>query len=124
LRSERLRAAYAPDVEKTWPLRPDVDLITRTTEGEFLADEKTIAAVKAELGKSGLIIAENETYPLHPSSLAHTFATTWKKQTLCLEFRRDLLVEQFTPFQEMRGDAKKCAAIGACLARGLLGARS
>jgi predicted N-formylglutamate amidohydrolase len=116
---ERLRAAYAPDVEPTWPLRPDVDLITRTPDGELFADEALIAAAKDELSRRGLRVAENETYPLHPSSLAHVFAQTWPKQTLCLELRRDLLVDRFTPFQEMRGDQAKCDALGACLARAI-----
>ena len=30
---ERLRAAYAPDTVETWPLRAEVDMITRTAEG-------------------------------------------------------------------------------------------
>ena len=72
---ERLRAAYAPEVEPTWPLRPEVDLITTTPDGAMLADAALIDAVRAEFTSAGVAVADSTTYPLHPSSLAHVFAS-------------------------------------------------
>jgi len=58
-------------------------------------------------------------YALHPSTLAHAFASKSPGRTLCLEVRRDLLVEEFTPFAEMRADPQKLERIALTLARAL-----
>lgn len=118
---ERLREAYRPEVEPTWPLRPEVDLITRTPEGQVLADAALVAGVQRSLLAAGLSVTDSQAYPLHPASLAHTFASRWPTQTLCLEVRRDLVVQRFTPFAEMEADAAKCARIGGLLGDALLG---
>jgi hypothetical protein len=116
---ERLRAAYAPDVEPTWPMRAEVDLITRTPEGTLLADAALVDAVRHAFAEGGLNATECGTYPLHPSTVAFAFAERWPKQTLCLELRRDLLVRSFTPFSEMHADPDKCDRIAGLLATGL-----
>ena len=117
---ERLHEAYRPEVEPSWPLRPEVDLITKTPDGAVLADAELIAGVLGSLTAAGLTVTDSNAYPLHPASLAHTFATRWPTQTLCLEVRRDLVVQRFTPFAEMEADAAKCARIGALLGDALL----
>ena len=117
---QSLHAAYAPDVEKTWPLRAEVDLITKTPEGALLADAELVRLTREAFERAGLSVTESGTYPLHPSSLAHVFASKWPKQVLCLELRRDLLVEQFTPFNEMAADGAKCAKLAALLGNALL----
>lgn len=116
---QRLRAAYAPDVEPTWPLRPEVDLITTTPDGVLLTDPRLVSSVKEALTSAGVDVADSKAYPLHPSSLAHRFASRWPTQCLCLELRRDLLVQQFTPFAEMTADDDKVARLGGLLAAGL-----
>lgn len=117
---ERLHEAYGPEVEPTWPLRPEVDLITRTPDGAVLADAELMARVQASLTSAGHTVTDSQAYPLHPASLAHTFASRWPTQTLCLEVRRDLVVQRFTPFAEMAADAAKCARVGALLGDALL----
>ena len=117
---QRLHEAYRAEVEPTWPLRPEVDLITKTPEGQVLADAALIAGVQLALTAAGLSVTDSQAYPLHPASLAHTFASRWPRQTLCLEVRRDLVVERFTPFAEMNADAGKCARIGGLLGDALL----
>lgn len=114
---ERLREAYEPDRIDDWPLRPEIDLIVRTPEGELLASEPRVARVRAAFESDGLEVAEGRTYPLHPSTMAHFFARRHPGRTLCIEMRRDLLVPAFTPFAEMRGDPSKAAWLGAALAR-------
>ena len=116
---QRLHAAYAPDVEPTWPLRAEVDLITRTPEGTLLADEGLATAARAAFAAGGISATESGTYPLHPSTVAYTFANRWPRQTLCLELRRDLIVKRFTPFAEMEADLEKCDRVAGLLAGAL-----
>lgn len=116
---ERLHEAYRPEVEPTWPLRPEVDLITKTPEGALLVDEKLVDEVKSAFAAGGVTVALGESYPLHPSTVAHAFASRWPRQTLCLELRRDLLVKRFTPFAEMEADDDKCARLAGLLGTGL-----
>ena len=116
---ERLRAAYAPDRVGTWPLRPEVDQIVRTPEGELLASQTLVDRVREAFVDAGLEVAEGRTYPLHPSTLAHVFARRHPGRTLCLELRRDLLVSDFTPFEEMPADPERVARVAETLARAL-----
>lgn len=97
-----LREAYRPEVVGRWPLRPEVDLITRDPSGRRLADEALLAALRAASSRAGVATAEDHTYTLHPSTLAAVHAARFPGRTLCFEVRRDLLVETFTPFAEMR----------------------
>ena len=114
-----LHAAYEPDVEPTWPLRSEVDFITRTPEGDVLVDPALIAALRATFSAAGVQTTESSEYPLHPSTVAFTFASRWPRQTLLVELRRDLLVRAFTPFQEMEIDPDKCDRLAGLLAQGL-----
>jgi hypothetical protein len=118
---ERLHEAYRPEVEPAWPLRAEIDLISKAPDGALLADADLVARVKGALAADGLAATECGTYALHPVSLAHGFAVRFPSLTLCLEVRRDLLVERFTPFAEMTADAGKCARIGRVLGDALLG---
>ena len=113
---QALHDAYRPEKEPTWPLRPGVDLITTTPDGEVCADASLVAAVRAGFAGIGVDVGDSTTYPLHPSTGAYAFARKWPKQTLCLEIRRDLLVKKFTPFQEMDVDDDKVARAAAVLA--------
>jgi hypothetical protein len=113
---ERLRAEYAPGRIETWPLRAEVDLITRDPDGRRLADAGLVASVRSSLERAGYGTAEGEAYALHPSTLAWTFAARWPGQTLCIEMRRDLLARTFTPFAEMEIDPAKAGRMADALA--------
>lgn len=117
---ESLRAAYAPDRVGTWPMRASVDLIVDTPEGERLADAAMAAAARREYAAAGFDVVENGAYALHPVSLAHVFARAHPGRTLCLELRRDLLVREFTPFDEMHADPARIERAAAPLARAVL----
>ncbi len=99
-----LREAYRPEVVGRWPLRPEVDFITRDPEGRRLADEGVVAALHAAFARAGIASAEDHAYNLQPSTIAAVHAARFPGRTLCFEIRRDLLVAEFTPFAEMRVD--------------------
>lgn len=115
-----LRAAYEPDRIDTWPLRPDVDLITHDPLGHELASPLLASRAAAELSAAGFGVERNGAYSLHPVTLAHEFATRHLAATLCFEVRRDLLVPEFTPFREMIPDPAKVARAAVPLAAAVL----
>lgn len=117
---QSLHKAYAPDVEPTWPLRAEVDLITTTPEKVSFADARLVELVKEAFTAAGVQVEDSVAYPMHPSTLAYAFAEKYRGQTLCLELRRDLLVEKFTPFAEMKADDAKVARMGGLLATALM----
>jgi hypothetical protein len=102
-----LRAAYAPETVGRWPLRPEVDLITHDSAGEELANPSLAAAAALRFADAGFVVARNGTYELHASTLAYDFARRYPGRTLCFEVRRDLLLDAFVPFVELRPDAEK-----------------
>lgn len=102
-----LRAAYQPDVEPTWPLRPHLDVIGRGPDGTVHAPAAAVEALRGALAARGLEVADSATYPLHPSTLAWDHVVRRPGRVLCLEVRRDLLADPFDPFVEMTvGDDK------------------
>lgn len=110
-----LRRAYEPEVEPTWPLRPEVDVIGRSTDGTRYAPEAVFDALRAAMGSLGVTVADSETYPMHPSTQAWHHAMSWPGRTLCVEVRRDLLAAPFTPFAQMRIGDDKVARLAAPL---------
>ncbi len=115
-----LRAAYAADRIGTWPLRPDVDLITHDPDGRQLASPALAERAEQEFTAAGFQVARNATYPLHPVTLAHSFAEQQPASTLCLEVRRDLLLAEFAPFRELVPEPAKVARAAAPLANAVL----
>lgn len=112
-----LREQYRPAKIESWPLRAEVDLIADDPQGQPLASVALVRETQRELGAAGLQVARCGSYALHPSTLAHAFARQYPDRTLCLELRRDLLVEQWTPFAEMHADPRKLERIALPLAR-------
>jgi predicted N-formylglutamate amidohydrolase len=117
---ERLRAEYRPDAIVKWPLRAEVDLITTAPDGTMLAYAALVARVRAAYEHEGFVVAQNGSYGLHPSSMAWVYATKYPGRTLCIELRRDLLMREFTPFQEMEIDPAKAERMAAALASALI----
>jgi hypothetical protein len=96
-----LRDAYAPGKVETWPLRPEVDLITHDDDGRELAHALLARATEQRFVEAGFQAVRNDTYKLHPSTLAFDFARRFPGRTLCFELRRDLLLREFVPFVEL-----------------------
>ena len=107
----KLRRAYEPEVEPTWPLRPEVDVIGRSLDGTDHAPPAVVEALRDELAAIGITVADSATYPLHPSTLAWDHVVARPGRALCVEVRRDLLADPFSPFQQMEIGAAKVARL-------------
>lgn len=116
---QSLHAAYAPDVETTWPLRPELDVIGRALDGTLMAPADVMAALTRELATIDHELGDSSTYPLHPSTLGWHHAVALPGRCLCLEARRDLFVERFIPFSEAVIDPQRTAALASPIARAL-----
>lgn len=112
----KLEWACAPEREHTWPLRAEIDLLTRDGDGIELSIPGAERALLEAFTAAGFQPKANETYYLHPSSLGHTWSTAYLGQVLSLEVRRDLLVERWRPFDEMRALPEKTERVAAVLA--------
>jgi N-formylglutamate amidohydrolase len=109
----KLRRAYQPEVEPTWPLRPEIDVISKTVEGVDHAPAAVVDALRSSLAATGIALATGETYPLHPSTLAWDYVQARPGRALCVEVRRDLLADPFEPFVQMTiGSAKVDRLVG------------
>ncbi len=95
-----LRAAYEPGRFERWPLRPAVDIISEDIAGRRLAPAGAIDALRREYAASGIEAVLNATYRLHPETMGYLHSVTHPERVLCVEIRRDLLADPFTPFAE------------------------
>jgi predicted N-formylglutamate amidohydrolase len=102
-----LRRAYAPEVEPTWPLRPEVDVIGRGVDGTDHLPQGVVDELRRQLAGVGVEVGAGATYPLHPSTLAWDHVEARPGRVLCLEVRRDLLADPFEPFAQMN-IAQRC----------------
>lgn len=103
---EDLHRVYAPELADTWPLRPEVDLISTDLDGKRLLSDALVEPCLRGYAALGLEVTEGRTYPLHPATQAARFAARHPGRTLCLELRRDLLVREWRPFAEMEVDPR------------------
>ncbi len=115
-----LRAAYAPERFESWPLRPEVELLTEATDGTRLAPRELVAALRSAYRSAGIEVGENLTYRLDPATTGHRHAARWPDRTLCVEFRRDLLATPYTPFRPMTIGAAETERLSTPLAATLL----
>lgn len=112
----KLRWACAPERHDTWPLRAEIDLLTRDAAGVLYAPAGLEEALEAAFAGAGFGVECNGAYHLHPSTLGYAWCARYPGQVLTLEVRRDLLVEAWTPFEAMRVLAAKCERVAAVLA--------
>lgn len=112
---DTLRWACAPERHDSWPLRAEVDLLTRDGEGTLLASAALETELLARFAAAGYEAEANGTFHVHPSTLAHAWMSRYPDQVVGLEIRRDLLVEAWTPFEAMRVDPDKVARVAAIL---------
>jgi len=116
---ESLRAAYRPEVEPTWPMRPELDVIGRALDGTSHAPVGVVDALRRELAAQNLAVADSATYPLHSSTLAWEHVMAHPGRALCLEVRRDLLADPYEPFAQMRIPGAKVDRLAVPLAAAL-----
>ena len=113
---ESLHRAYRPEVEPTWPLRPEIDVIGRGTDGTCHSPPSVFEALREALAAIDVPVADSATYPLHPSTLAWDHVERRPGRVICVEVRRDLLADPFDPFVEMRIGAAKVARLSGPIA--------
>lgn len=114
-----LHRATQPEALAKARLRAEIDLLTRDGDGHCLAPDGLEAALLAAFEAQGYGAEANATYHLHPATLAHHWSATYPGRVLCLEVRRDLLVEAWTPFAEMSVDPAKVEPLADVLAAAL-----
>ncbi len=107
----KLRAAYEPDVEPTWKMRPEIDVISKDLDGKSYAPPAVLETLRTELAALDLPVAESATYPMHPSTLAYDHVSARPGRAICVEVRRDLLADPFTPFAQMHIGTQKVARL-------------
>ena len=94
-------------------------MIGRELDGTDRAPAAVVEALRRELAGQGIALADSATYPLHPSTLAWDHVMTRPGRALCVEVRRDLLADPFTPFAEMQIGADKVERLAAPFVRAL-----
>ena len=97
----RLRDAYAPGTWEGWPLRAEVDLLTRDAERRCHAPAGMEEALIAGYARVGLEAQVCSTYVLAPQTQTWRWVERYAERMLCLEVRRDLLVDAFDLFAEL-----------------------
>ena len=112
----KLHWAYSKEVYERWPLRPEVDVICKNLEGDILVDADWLSVMHNALTGLGYQVGSGESYPLHPVTMAHWYWSLFPKQVQCLELRRDLLVEEFLPFEEMKPNRSKMVVLAQAIA--------
>lgn len=106
-----LRAAHEPQAWASWPVRPEIDLITRDEGGVRHAPEGIVEEIIAGYRAIGITAVEGGTYTLHPSTQTYRWSLAHPGQVIGLEVRRDLLVETYSPFEEMVATADRIERI-------------
>lgn len=108
---EKLRWACEPERHDTWPLRAQIDLLTRDGDKKLFAPPGAEEKLLAAFAEAGFEAKANDTYYLHPSTLGYAWAAKYPGQVLSLEVRRDLLVKEWRPFEEMLAMPERCESI-------------
>src|SRR6202011_5130611 len=99
---DQLRRAHQSDIWATWPERAPIDLITRDPDGLRRAPDGMVDELLAAYRALGFEATESATYALHPEAQGSRWAQRYPDRFLCLEVRRDLLVEAYPPVEEVR----------------------
>jgi predicted N-formylglutamate amidohydrolase len=105
--AQDMRWAWSDAVRPRWPLRPELEIIGRTVEGEDWSPPAAVAALRAAAAQAGFGVGDGRTYPLHPVTTGYHHMLRFPGRALCLEVRRDLLADPFEPFSEMTVDAAR-----------------
>jgi len=116
---QQLEFHYVPSRIENCDLRPEVDFIHQTSDGRNLVSPLALDQLGTALMEEGVNVARGVSYPLHPSTAAYHHARKFPHQTLCVEVRRDLLVQEWRPFEAMETSPERVAPIARALARGI-----
>jgi hypothetical protein len=112
----KLHAACDDGREASWPLRPEIDLLTRDGERRELGPAGMEAAVLAAFTAAGFTPEVTRTYHLTAETLGHAWSVAYPGRVFCLEVRRDLLVDEWRPLEPKTVDDAKVARVAEVLA--------
>jgi hypothetical protein len=112
-----LRKAYEPGTYERWPVRPEIEIIDRTPEGETLSPPDLADALLAAYGAAGFAVARNETYRLDARTTGWVWSTRHRDRVVCMEINRGLVADPFEPFREMRIDPARVLRVAEPAAR-------
>jgi hypothetical protein len=112
----KLHAACDDGREETWPLRPEVDLLTRDGDGKELSPAGAERALLTRFKAAGFAPEVTRTYHLTAETVGYAFSVDYPGRVLCLEVRRDLLVRDWKPLAPKTVDEAKASRIAAVLA--------
>jgi hypothetical protein len=113
---DNLRRCYEPARYEQFELRPAVELISEDVEGELLGPPDLFDRLQQAYATVGVKLEQNRTYRLHRGTMGLEHSTRYPGRVICLEIRRDLLADPFTPFAEMRIAPQKVERMTAPLA--------
>ena len=116
-----LREAYSPERYTTWPVRPDVDIISEADDDVPLAPRGIVESIRrhyAERWDRG----DRERVVSTSSRNAGPSATRsdMRHRVLCIEISRARLADPFAPFEEMTIGADNVTRMTAPIAAALL----
>ena len=114
---QRLHDFYDTEKILDCKLRPQIDIIHKTPNGEVLIDASLIHNITRAFEERGFGVENGASYPLHPVTTAHKHAQQHPLQTLCLEVRRDLVVSKWSPFEEMPISKQKSQMIASSISQ-------
>ena len=97
-----------------------MDFIHQTPNGESLDHTVLRQNMTTHLEAAGLCVAQGDSYQLHPATTAYGWSEKYRSKTVCIEVRRDLLMQQFEPFAEMEVDVEQLASIATAMAYGIM----
>ena len=117
---QALRAAYEPEQYERWRRRPDVDVISESSDGAKLAPAELVEAIRRNYAAAGIEATENATYRLDPSTMGHVHSIRYPERVLGLEISRARLADPFTPFEEMRVSEAKAVEMAVPIAAAFL----
>ena len=120
----QLHWAYQPEQLVRWPIRPQVDFISKTPEGDTIVDTEWLEHCQEQLTDAGFQLGSGESYPLHPVTTAYHHAKRHPGQSICMEVRRDLLVSAFTPFEQMSAHPVKVHRVANAMVKAFVNAWS
>ena len=116
---DQLHHHYAPERITACPLRPELDFIARTPEGEWLASADVPTLIE-RLKAIDIDAHEGGSYVLHPATMGARWSARFPAQVTCFEVRRDLLTH-WEPFVEKRLRVERIDAIADAMVQGLMG---
>ncbi len=117
----QMHRVWGPALVETWPLRPDVDLITLDGDRVRQCPLGVVEPLIEGFATLGWVAQECGTYWLHPATRAAALSARYPGRLICFEVRRDLVMQDWVPFSPCRPNEPVVAKVAEVLADVLVG---